>query len=348
MNILKHSHVALLIGMLSVSLTPRADELQDATQMFKQGQHVPALNKVNNFLTGKPRDAQGRFLKGLILTEQGKIADAIKMFTDLTQDYPELPEPYNNLAVLYASQSQYDKAKLSLEMAIRTHPSYATAHENLGDIYAKMASQAYDRALQLDSSNTATQTKLAMIQDLFSDKPRNKSAVLRNPATVAPARPQPPLEVPLAKTTPAAPTIAAKTPAAPVTAAKVSGKTLVQAEAPAVSDKAREVQQTVEDWADAWSDKNVKKYLAHYASNFETPDGESRKAWAETRRERITRPKHIEVKVSNIAVDFTDSTHATVKFRQNYRASGFKASGSKTLLMVKSGGSWLIQEERTH
>ncbi len=336
MNILNRLHVALLIGMLCASLSLHADELQDATQLFKQGQHAPAMNKVNNFLTSKPRDAQGRFLKGLILTEQGKIADAIKVFTDLTQDYPELPEPYNNLAVLYASQSQYDKAKSSLEMAIRTHPSYATAHENLGDIYAKMASQAYDRALQLDSSNTTTQTKLAMIQDLFSDKSRTKSPALRNPATVVPTRPQPPV----AKAPAAAP--------APITTAKVSGKTLVPAEAPAVSDKAREVQQAVEDWADAWSGKNVKKYLAHYASNFETPDGESRKAWTETRRERISRPKHIEVKVSNIAVDFTDSAHATVKFRQSYRASGFKASGGKTLQMVKSGGNWLIQSERTH
>ena len=79
-----------------------------------------------------------------------------------------MPEPYNNLAVLYASQGQYDKARKSLEMAIRTHPSYAIAHENLGDVYAKMASEAYDKALQLDRGNAAAQTKLAMIKDLFS------------------------------------------------------------------------------------------------------------------------------------------------------------------------------------
>ncbi|MDP1939551.1 MAG: hypothetical protein Q8K54_02705, partial [Gallionella sp.] len=77
------------------------------------------------------------------------------------------------------------------------------------------------------------------------------------------------------------------------------------------------------------------------------PDGESRKAWAETRKDRISRPKYIDVKVSNGTVDFTDDTHATVKFHQDYRASNFKASGRKTLLMVKSGGKWLIQEERT-
>jgi tetratricopeptide (TPR) repeat protein len=351
MNILNRFHLpaALLIAnlLLTASLSVRADELQDATQLFKQGQHAPALSKVNNYLGNKPRDAQGRFLKGLILTEQGKTADAIKVFTELTQDFPELPEPYNNLAVLYASQSQYDKARSSLEMAIRTHPSYATAHENLGDIYAKMASQAYDRALQLDSNNTATQTKLAMIQDLFSDKPRNKSAAARNPLNVVANKPQPAtVATPIAKAVvvPVAP------PASSVATAKIVAKEAPAAEvaAPVISEKARAVQQTVEAWAEAWADQNVKKYLSFYASDFKTPDGESRSAWAETRRERINKPKHIDVNVSKIAVDFTDSTHATVKFHQSYRASNFKASGGKTMLMVKSGGNWLIQEERAH
>jgi Flp pilus assembly protein TadD len=347
MNILNRLHLlpaAMLIGTLLLSVSVPADELQDATQLFKQGQQAQALGKINTFLSGRPKDAQGRFLKGLILTEQGKTADAIKIFSDLTQDYPELPEPYNNLAVLYASQSQYDKAKSSLEMAIRTHPSYATAHENLGDIYAKMASQAYDRALQLDSSNTTTQTKLAMIQDLFSDKPRNKSAALRNPIVAgAPA----PKLVAAPVATPVAAPVAA--PAKPVVAAvKPETKPEPKPEVAKVSAAEKAVQETVESWAAAWAAKNVKKYLAFYSADFKTPDGESHSAWAATRKERINRPKHIEVSVSNIDVDFTDSTHATVKFRQNYRASNFKAGGGKTLLMVKSGGSWFIQEERAH
>ncbi|MDO8351750.1 MAG: tetratricopeptide repeat protein [Gallionella sp.] len=330
MNILNRLPLsaALLFGILSISPALQADELQDATQLFKQGQHSQALNKVNNFLANKPRDAQGRFLQGLIFTEQGKIPDAIKVFSGLTADYPELPEPYNNLAVLYASQSQYDKAKSSLEMAIRTHPSYATAHENLGDIYAKMASQAYDRALQLDNTNTTTQTKLAMIQDLFTDKPRSKAGAVRNPALLG-NKPQPIASAPAAK-----PVVSTAASAAPVKVA-------------AVSDKMLNVLEAVDAWAAAWSAKNVKKYLSHYASDFKTPDGESRKAWAENRKERINRPKYIDVKVRNGTVDFTDDTHATVKFHQDYRASNFKASGSKTLLMVKSGGNWLIQEERT-
>src|SRR5207237_5719264 len=88
-----------------------ADDLRDAQKLYSQGKLQPALEKVDVFLKAQPRDPQGRFLKGLLLTEQKRTAEAIQVFTALTEDYPELPEPYNNLAVLYASQGNYDKAK---------------------------------------------------------------------------------------------------------------------------------------------------------------------------------------------------------------------------------------------
>jgi Flp pilus assembly protein TadD len=354
----KHISATLLIGsvLLGTSMASNADELQDATQLFKQGQSAPALVKLNNFLANKPRDAQGRFLKGLILTQQGKTADAIKVFSGLTEDYPELPEPYNNLAVLYASQSQYDKAKSSLEMAIRTHPSYATAHENLGDIYAKMASQAYDRALQLDSNNPATQTKLAMIQDLFTDKPRGKTTTARDTGlfgTKAVATTPAKAEVAPAKVAPlAAPATATPVAAAPaktaVTPAKAAAAEKTVVEKPAAPDKSHDVLETVNAWAAAWSSQNVKKYLSYYAADFHTPDHETRANWETSRKDRISKPKSIEVVVSNGTVDFTDDSHATVKFHQNYRSSSIKAAGPKTLQMVKSGSSWFILEERAN
>lgn len=330
--------------LLSASLVVYADDIQDAHKLFKQGQHSQALDKVNGVLAGKPKDAQARFLKGLILTEQGKPAEAIKTFSALTEDYPELPEPYNNLAVLYASQGQYDKAKLALEMAIRTHPSYATAHENLGDIYAKMASQAYDRALQLDRSNTATQTKLAMIQDLFAGGTRGKAAPARNNPVLSK------VEGPaLSKAEVTAPAnVAASQPVKSEPAAPAATKPAPAEKAPhPASNNGGEVLKTVNAWAAAWSAKDVKKYLSFYAADFKVPDGESRAAWEAARHERISKPKSIQVGISGATVSFSDSTHATVKFRQSYRASHLKSSGNKTLLMVKSGGNWLIQEERT-
>ena len=88
------------------------------------------------------------------------------------------------------------------------------------------------------------------------------------------------------------------------------------------------------------------KYLSFYAADFKTPGGENRAAWEAARKERIGAPKSIQVGISDATVSFSDGNHASVKFRQSYRASHLKSSGSKTLLMVKSGGNWLIQEER--
>src|SRR5688500_12587316 len=174
--------VALFLLSSPVAL---ADENDQVAKLYKQGNLAKALEQADAYLALKPKDAQMRFNKGLILTEQKKTADAISIFSSLAEDYPDLPEPYNNLAVLYAGQGQYDKAKQALEAAIRTHPSYSTAHENLGDIYAKMASQAYGKALQLDNRNAAAQTKLAMIKGLFANRSARTQTVASTPATSA-------------------------------------------------------------------------------------------------------------------------------------------------------------------
>lgn len=370
MNIAKYlpRHAALFASALlfcAVQIA-HADEYVDAGRLFKQGQREQALEKINKYLATRPKDAQARFLKGLILTEQGKTADAMKIFSDLTADYPDLPEPYNNLAVLYASQGKYDKAKQLLEKAISTHPSYATAHENLGDIYAKMASQAYDRALQLDNKNTATQTKLAMIQNLFAADARNNvyaasaaaSAVQDKPAAQVAVKTEPAVAV-ANQPVPETAALPEKAPAtaAPVNAAQASAAipTTAVAAIPAKADTRKgagkddsaEITRTVTSWAKAWSSQDTNQYLSFYANDFRTPGGETRAAWEATRRERISAPKfiHVEIRIRNIS--FTDSQHATVKFHQSYRASNFKASGNKTMLMVNSGGKWLIQEERS-
>ena len=146
-----------------------ADDATDISRLLRTGQTAEALQRVEAGLASKPKDAQLRFLKGLILTEQNKNGDAIAVFTKLTDDYPELPEPYNNLAVLYAAAGQYDKARAALEMAIRTNPTYGTAHENLGDVYAELASQSYDKALQLDSNNATAKLKLTMVRNLVGN-----------------------------------------------------------------------------------------------------------------------------------------------------------------------------------
>ena len=236
--------------------------------------------------------------------------------------------------MLYASQGQYDKSRIALEMAIRTHPSYATAHENLGDIYAKMASQAYDRALQLDKSNTATKTKLALIKDLFTGttKAAKAGTAVVAGAAVAAAKPK--------STTPPV-----ESPAVEAAASAVS-TTAAVAEAPP-ADIQNEALKTVQDWAAAWSAKDVAKYLAFYAADFKTPGGENRKDWEAARSDRISKPKSIRVSISKAKVKVTDDSHATVTFRQSYRSNQLNNSSTKSLALVKTDGQWLIQEERS-
>lgn len=146
----------------------RADDYTDVDQLIRGGQLTQAMGRVERHLAAKPRDPQMRFLKGVIQTESGQTAEAMATFTRLAEDYPELPEPYNNLAALHAGQGQLEKARESLEMAIRLKPNYATAHENLGDVHARLAAQAYGRALQHESGNASVPPKLAAIRALLA------------------------------------------------------------------------------------------------------------------------------------------------------------------------------------
>jgi len=305
--------------------TARADDLQDAQQLFKSGQTQQALERVNRALAANPREPQARFLKGLIFTEQGKQTEAIDIFAKLTQDYPNLPEPYNNLAVIYASQGQYDKARAALEQSIRTHPSYATAYENLGDVYAKLASQAYGKALQLDSSNAGAQNKLSLVREL-----------VREPAQ------KPVAAAPVAKEPPAA---AAKEPAQKEPPAQVAAVAPKAPEKPA-ADANAEVLQAVNGWAQAWAKQDVDGYLGYYAKDFKTPGGEGRDAWEKTRRERISGAKSIQVGVDSPKVTMHSADEASVSFRQTYRSDKLKSQNRKTLELVKADGRWLIREEK--
>ena len=304
---------------------PAFADYAEVNRLMRAGQFAEAAGKADQFLAGKPKDPQMRFLKGVVLTEQNKPQDAIVVFTKLIEDFPELPEPYNNLAVLQAGQGQFDKARAALEMAIRTNPSYATAHENLGDVYAKLASQAYSKALQLDSSNTAVQPKLGLIRDLFTP---GKSP---RPAAVA-----------------AAPTPPAAAPASPAAAA--SSKPAAQP-APAAAPPAAaaagsedEVKAAVQAWASAWSRRDMSAYLGSYGKDFDAPGG--RKTWEEERKKRILGKNKISVKVSNLDVKVTGSK-AQARFRQDYDADSLSVNSRKTLDLAKVDNRWVIVREAT-
>lgn len=343
-----------LMTLAAVLAAPmvHADEYGDVSQMVRSGKLAEALNKADQYLATKPRDPQMRFLKGVIQTESGKPVEAIGTFLKLTEDYPELPEPYNNLAVLYAGQSQYDKARAALEMAIRTNPSYATAHENLGDVYARLASQAYSKALQLDVNNTGVQPKLSLIRELFSpitargSRPGTAATQITAPAPVAV---KPVVTAPVAAPAPPPASVAAPAPSkpVPVAAPPVASPAPSPVPAPAaVSGAEKEVETAVRAWAAAWSAKDMGRYLAAYGKEFDPPGSQSRKAWEEDRRSRIVGKSRITVGLNNLAIH-VNGNKATAKFRQDYHADALNISSRKTLDLVKTGDRWVIVKEST-
>lgn len=363
-----------LLGAAAV----HAADYSDITALLKSGKAADALAKADQRLASAPKDPQLRFLRGVAQADSGKPNDAIATFTQLTQEYPELPEPYNNLAVLYAGQNQLDKARTALEMAIRTNPSYATAHENMGDIYAKLAAQAYNKALQLDATNSAAlNPKLALIRELFAPgrtpgvPTRTATAPAAAAATRAPAAPAaasaPPATPPAVTAAPvvaAAPAAAPKPPvAAPVTpvaetapaAAPVRTPAAEPVSAPAArSDSAsgadtaaqQDVESAVKAWAAAWSARDMKNYLSSYGKQFDPPGSQSRSAWEKEREARIVGKKQIKVTITDLSVD-VKGDKATARFHQAYSADTLSVASRKTLELARSQGRWVIVREST-
>jgi tetratricopeptide (TPR) repeat protein len=372
--------LATACGMALPALA--AAEHDEVDRLMQAGKLDEAMGRADAFLKDKPKDPQMRFLKGVIQLDTGKRAEAIAAFTQLTQDAPELPEPYNNLAVIYASQNQFDKARGALESAIRTNPSYATAQENLGDVYARLASQAYSKALQLDQNNTAVQPKLALIRTLFTPAPvGGKSAATAVAAAPAPAAksaapaaapapvakaaaaPTPsPAPVPAPAPAPvkaaAAPaTVAAPTPVPPATPPVVVAKApeasmpsasastpASAAAAAATPGSMAEVESAVRGWAAAWAAQDMDRYLAAYGPEFNPGGGQSRKSWEEERRARIVGKSSISVNIENLVISVNGQA-ATAKFRQIYRADNLNISSRKTLELQRAGNQWHIRKE---
>ncbi len=318
MRVLRVVLISLWIFSTGHAFAANEAELAKVRLLMQEGQLSEAHRQLDRFLAQHPGHADGRFLKGLMLVNEGRTREAIDVFAALTRDYPDLPEPYNNLAVLYAAEGDYEKARESLLVAINTHPSYATAHENLGDLYAKMATVAYDKAFSLDETNQTAKAKLALVNDIFVEHP-----------------PPQPMQ--------GASRRDSQADSAAVMEAVTS--TTEPAETSAADSEDR-VRSALADWAAAWSDQDVEGYLDHYADAFEPSRGLARSRWEQQRRQRLIKPRYIQVSLSNVTVRMESADRARVSFVQSYRSNTYSDRTRKTVLMTRTGNDWKILSER--
>ncbi|SHE49201.1 SnoaL-like domain-containing protein [Lampropedia hyalina DSM 16112] len=420
-RLLCHALVALLGvsgGMGSVAAsTVQQSVFDEVSRLLEQGQLDVAERRVAFHLQSHPEDVQVRFLQGVIATEQGHNVQAIDIFTRLTHDYPSLPEPFNNLAVLYAASGDERKATEILEAAIRTNPSYATAHENLGDLYARRASAAYAKALQLDDSRQTLAPKLSVITQIFTVQEggmpqtwvasagrttaaapapvqeaaapapvvvADATAPVTEPLVIeempdtqvaaAPAQPAVPVaapsvpepvaepvqvaiaDVPATEITapaavepvevlpPAEPVLVVPAEPAVVAVTEAPATPVVDAEPAVDASFETQVAAAVEEWVDAWSNRDLNRYLAAYSENFRPADGTSLARWKAQREQRIVGRNSITVAVRNIDI-VASADRATVTFRQDYSSDAYSDTMRKELRLRNENGQWRIVHE---
>lgn len=163
---------AIAAEPVSLDKTQPKIQLDKIQRLLANRQYQQALPQLQEFLTKHAQDMRGQFMLGTTFGEMGKDDEAITVFTKLTEDFPEVPEPYNNLGALYARRGDLEQARQSLEMAIRANPNYAIAQENLGDVYARLAAAQYRIAERLNATNKPLVQKRTTLETVIETAPQ--------------------------------------------------------------------------------------------------------------------------------------------------------------------------------
>jgi Flp pilus assembly protein TadD len=163
---MKPIYILLLALGIGTWASVRADTAADVQRLLTSGQLLAAQTSLEAALKTKPKDPELRFLLGVVLTDLMKPQEALQVFTDLSQEFPELPDPLNNLAVLHASRGDLDAARAALELALRKNPRHRAAQENLGDVYLRLALKQWQSAADLSAPEPLLAQKLSLGRSL--------------------------------------------------------------------------------------------------------------------------------------------------------------------------------------
>ena len=296
--------IAVLLFVFAFSHYSYAD-ISKLNKLIEEKDYSEAKKIVEQLLDSDKENPQLLFINGVLLSELDEIDNAINVFVSLTKSHPSLPEPYNNLAVLYAQSGNFDLARTALEKSIKTHPSYATAHVNLGDLYTRMASESYNQALQIDKSNKNAKTKLSLIKKLFNFQPIDKNIVLAQDTN------------------------------------KTQSFNEVKDKQEDINEK---IFVMIENWKNAWMSQNFDQYIGHYSDNFKNNKGMDIEKWNQFRKPRIVNKPSINIKLENIEISKNKNLFS-VSFIQIYQSGNIDSTTKKTLLIELVDGQLKIVNE---
>lgn len=344
---------------------PQAEdpELMRIEALSQAGNHRGAMSAINSFLANSPDSLEGQLTKSLVLNKMGQHKEAEALLKTSIRNNPNSPELYNNLAVLYAEQGNHGKAIETLLKAFSTHPTYAQVHQNLRELYATVASQAYNRAL--DIKDQAEAPNLVMLRRAADSTPKplnyEPAAVAMQPAQIATA--------PVVKPATVVRPEVIKQPAAPVKPVSTVEPAVVEVTKPVIKtsvntvtaapaktqepkpDTALEVKRireaiaAVRNWASAWEQQNVYGYLDAYADGYRPGNGLSHQAWRAQRKQRLNKPSFIKVELSAITARIEGDSTAVVTFSQAYRSNTYRDNTRKQVTLKLSPTGWKIIKE---
>jgi tetratricopeptide (TPR) repeat protein len=297
-------HYLILLACLLVSGTVlAADSMQ---QLIGQKEYAKAVQTGEQLLRENPNQPSIRFLTAYAHQMTGNTELSIKLYEDLIRDEPGLPEPRNNLAMIYLEKGDYDHASQLLVSAINTRISYATAYANLSQVYKGIASEAYRRAVSQSSEPAKYSHDIEL------------TAITRLGA---------PDELPQLASLSAV----TSSEAEPTRVDVANQETLLI--------------EKVRIWSSAWSNKDFKNYMESYMPDYRS-DFATHSQWVAYRRGRILRPGNIEVEVSNFAIKRRSDSRVSIDFTQAFSSPRYSDKVIKRLDFERVGSQWKIASER--
>lgn len=350
----KHDRPGILFAVvICTALTGLAVSASADSQTAREHNASTQQGQMRLDTSSQARDK--RFAQGINLAKQGKADAAIKVFGQLAQAYPKLPGPANNLAVLYAQQGQYDKARRWLEAALSTSQPYNIAYKNLENVYTALAAKAYSKALNQTDQPPDLNVNLQLV-----------SRIYKTPRTVVTDNSGPTASTPQTEQSATTGTSGASATPAPE---KDQGIHVVKAPEPTpepaqpphkegsqtqsatesahtASFNARVVESAVRAWAAAWSSQNVSGYLNAYAASFRPANGLSHAHWRKQRQARVSAPKYIRIEIHKLRIESIGNDRASAHFIQDYGSDTYSDRVQKTLILEhEDDGAWLIVKE---
>lgn len=303
--------------LVVLSGTGQAASLTETQALVVQGRYQEALAQIELLPRELREGRDGMLLRASTLVALKRKDEAEEVYQGLINNYPKDPAAYNDLAVLQARAGRLEEAGELLNRAIESDHRYATVYKNLSRVYVEMSRNSYAKALRLSGEADAV--------ELLSLGLKKEDISLA--AAQELVEPTPPIRQDDSKTS-----------EQPLTEITPSGE---------VFDASTAVLAALQEWAKAWSEKDVDAYLAAYVPDYTPPQGGTHQQWRLQRKQRLSKPGKIEVTLEEAEVRKQGEKRLQVSLLQRYRSDNYRDSTRKGFVLLLQSGAWKIAQEYT-